>query len=67
MNPLTAKDVLRGLGNSLDLVVEGGRAPGGVASTVIDCTQSPFRIIREGALTGEAIAAMLEPGEVDLS
>ncbi len=59
INPVTVKDVLRALGGQVDLLVDGGKVPGGVASTVLDCTQSPFRIIREGAIKGEAIAALL--------
>ncbi|MFQ5846417.1 MAG: L-threonylcarbamoyladenylate synthase [Candidatus Methylomirabilales bacterium] len=59
VDPVTAEDVLRAVGNQCDLLVDGGRVPGGIPSTVLDCTQSPFRIIREGAVGGEAIAALL--------
>ncbi len=43
-----AAEVLAGLGGSpeLDLVLDGGRVPGGVASTVVDCTGGPARILR---------------------
>ncbi len=64
VDPVTAKDVLRSIGNALDLVVDGGRVAGGVGSTVLDCTQFPFRIIRDGAVSREAIVAVLGPGEV---
>lgn len=67
IDPLTANDVLRALGNSLELVVEGGRAPGGVASTVLDCTEFPFRIIREGAIPRDEIAAALGQGDLEMS
>jgi L-threonylcarbamoyladenylate synthase len=64
MNPLTVEDVVRGLGNRCDLVVDGGRVPGGIASTVLDCTESPFRIIRRGAIADEVIAALLGKGQL---
>lgn len=63
-DPVTLKDVLRGIGNRVDLLVDGGKAPGGIASTVLDCTQSPFQILREGSITGEAIAGVLEHGDL---
>lgn len=64
IDPVTLKDVLRGIGNRVDLLVDGGKAPGGVASTVLDCTQSPFQIIREGSIAREAIAAVLEHSDL---
>lgn len=66
-NPLTVKDVLRGLGDQCDLLVDGGKVPGGIASTVIDCTQSPFCIIREGAIGWQAIARVLGEEETPTS
>lgn len=64
INPVSLKDVLGSIGNKVDLLLDGGKAPGGVASTVLDCTQSPFRIIREGAIASEVLAAVLEPGDL---
>jgi L-threonylcarbamoyladenylate synthase len=64
IHPVTVKDVLGSIGNKVDLLVDGGKARGGVASTVLDCTQSPFQIIREGSITGEALAAVLEHGDL---
>ena len=43
------------LGPALDLIVDGGPAHGGPASTVIDTTVAPIRILREGAITADAI------------
>lgn len=63
-NPVTIRDVLRGLGKKLDLLVDGGTIPGGVPSTVIDCTESPFRIIREGAIARELIAGVLDEDDL---
>ncbi|MDQ3695008.1 MAG: L-threonylcarbamoyladenylate synthase [Chloroflexota bacterium] len=47
---LTASDVLRQLGPGLDLVVDGGPAPGGVASAIISLGVSGPEIIREGVI-----------------
>jgi L-threonylcarbamoyladenylate synthase len=47
------------LGSSLDLILDGGTASGGVASTVVDATREPVRILREGAISAEAIGRCL--------
>ena len=39
------------IGSQVDLIIDGGKSIGGVASTVIDCTGEPLKILREGALT----------------
>lgn len=41
-------------------VVDGGEVPGGVASTVLDLTVSPARVLRPGPITGDALAAVIE-------
>jgi len=43
------------LGDALDLILDGGPAGGGPASTVVDATTDPVRILREGAISAEAI------------
>ena len=59
VDPVTVADVVRSLGSRCDLVLDGGRVAGGIASTVLDCTELPFRIIREGAITAQALGAVL--------
>jgi L-threonylcarbamoyladenylate synthase len=54
--PLTADDVRSHLGDAVDLVIDGGRCPGGRPSTVVDCTMEPPRILREGAIGREELA-----------
>ena len=49
--PLTADDVRSQLGDAVDLVIDGGRCPGGIPSTVVDCTVEPPRVVREGAIS----------------
>jgi len=47
----------------LDAVVDGGRAPGGRASTVIDMSGPGARIVREGPITREQLAETV--GRID--
>ena len=53
--PVTADDVRAQLGDAVDLVIDGGRCAGGRPSTVVDCTVSPPRIVREGAISREEL------------
>src|SRR3954471_13447840 len=47
-----AEAIEAGLGGSIDLILDGGRAPGGPASTVVDVSEAkvPPRILRAGAI-----------------
>ncbi len=55
----TAEEAQEQLGTSVDLILDGGPASGNTPSTVIDCTVQPARILREGAVTRSALAAVL--------
>lgn len=59
---VSAADVLSQLGDSPDLalVLDDGPAPGGIASTVVDCTSGPPRILRAGAIAADVLAAVLD-------
>jgi L-threonylcarbamoyladenylate synthase len=46
--------------DELAAVVDGGPVPGGVASTVVDLTATPMRILRPGPLGREELAAVAE-------
>lgn len=50
-NPKTADDVMRQLGGRIHLILDGGATPGGVPSTVVDCTGVEPVILREGPIT----------------
>ena len=56
---VTAQDVLASLGADVDLILDGGRTPGGFASTVVDTTVMPVRLIREGALSRSAVLSVI--------
>ncbi len=55
-----AAGVIGQLGDSIDLVLDGGPPRGGIASTVIDCSGELPRILREGAIPIERLAAVLD-------
>jgi L-threonylcarbamoyladenylate synthase len=60
----SADDVVASLGDRIDAVVDGGRSPGGVPSTVLDCTTLTVRLLRLGAIPPDRIAALLDAAGV---
>lgn len=58
-SPTTAAHVLAGLGDAVDLVLDGGPCGVGVESTVVDCTTDPIRVLRPGGVPLEAIRAIV--------
>ncbi|MDX1436900.1 MAG: L-threonylcarbamoyladenylate synthase [Anaerolineales bacterium] len=56
----TAEEVTQQLGGRVHLVLDGGRAPGGVPSTVVDCTGEIPEILRPGPISLEEINKVLE-------
>jgi L-threonylcarbamoyladenylate synthase len=58
-DPLSAEDVLAVLGGAFDLLLDGGPAPGGMASSVVDCTQEEPQLLRRGPISAEAITKAL--------
>lgn len=48
-------DAERQLGSSVAVYLDGGEAPGGVASTIVDATGPTLRVVREGAVSLEAL------------
>ncbi len=51
----TAAEVLEQLGGRIALVLDGGKTPGGVPSTVVDCSGPDVKILREGAIAASEI------------
>ena len=47
---LTADDVYSQFGDKIDLVIDGGRCPGGRESTIVDVTRETPVVLREGAI-----------------
>ncbi|PUB22887.1 translation factor SUA5 [Promicromonospora sp. AC04] len=55
-----AADAERQLGGSVAVYLDGGEAPGGVASTIVDATGPTLRVVREGAVTLAALRAVAD-------
>lgn len=58
-NPLTAADVMAQLNTRIPLVLDGGACPGGVPSTVVDCTIDQLHILRYGPISEETMKSAL--------
>lgn len=58
-NPTTAQEVLAQLGGRFPLILDGGATFGALASTVLDCTTDPPRVLRAGALPIQEIENVL--------
>ena len=56
---MTALEALAQLDGRVHLIVDGGRAPGGVPSTVIDLTTRPPRVLRAGPIPAADLSAAL--------
>jgi L-threonylcarbamoyladenylate synthase len=48
--PVDAEGVIEGLGDDVDVVLDGGRCAIGVASTILDLSVEEPRILRDGAI-----------------
>jgi L-threonylcarbamoyladenylate synthase len=59
-SPRTAQEVLDQLYGRIDAVIDGGTTPGGVPSTVLDCTQPEPRIVRDGAIASQVLEFLHE-------
>ena len=54
-SPLTAGEVSIQFGNKMELIIDGGRCPGGRESTVVDVTGEVPVMLREGAIAREKL------------
>jgi L-threonylcarbamoyladenylate synthase len=59
---LEAETVARSLGATLDLILDGGRTRGSLASTVVDCATADglARVLRAGAIAPSVLATALD-------
>lgn len=62
-----AAAILDQLGGSVDLILDGGPAHGGPASTVVDCTGDEPVILRAGAIPPGRVADILGAARIHLS
>lgn len=54
-SPLSADEVKAQLGDKIDLIIDGGRCPGGKESTIVDASGPTPVILREGAISREEL------------
>ena len=60
-----AAAILDQLGDSVDLILDGGPAHGGPASTIVDCTGPTPTILRAGAIPVTEVATVLDATGVE--
>ncbi len=64
--PTTAQGVARQLAGEIPLVLDGGPSPSSQASTILDLSVTPPRILRPGPISADQIKQFL-PDVVDTS
>ena len=62
-----APGIMEQLGDRIDLVLDGGPALGGPASTIVDCTGPQPTILRIGAITAASIGAILAAAGIEVA
>ena len=55
----TAEEVMEALGEDIDLILDGGKTPGGKGSTVLDVTTDPPVVLREGIVSCNELSLFL--------
>ena len=58
-SPVTARQVLDYFDGKIDCVLDGGESGVGRESTILDLSETPYRILRQGALPAETLGAAL--------
>lgn len=58
-SPTSAAEVLADLEGRIPLLLDGGRCSGGVASSIVDLVSDPPLLLRQGALSLEALRVVL--------
>lgn len=58
-SPTTAQEAHTQLAGRIPLILDGGKTPGGIPSTLVDCTGDKPLILREGPLTLENLISAL--------
>lgn len=56
---VTAQEVFEQIGENIPLILDGGKTPGGLSSTVVDCTRDEIKILRVGPISQAELEAAL--------
>jgi L-threonylcarbamoyladenylate synthase len=59
-SPVTAEEVYNHLNSKIHLIIDGGTTPGGIPSTVVDCTKLQVKLLREGPIDFSLIQSVLK-------
>ncbi|MBN1644006.1 MAG: threonylcarbamoyl-AMP synthase [Dehalococcoidales bacterium] len=59
LSPLTAGEVKKQIGDKIDMLIDGGKCPGGIESTIVDLSGERPTIRRQGAITLEKLRKIL--------
>jgi L-threonylcarbamoyladenylate synthase len=62
LSPSTAQEVFAQLGGRIALIIDGGKTPGGMPSTVVDCTGVELKVLREGPIKRAELLSILGRG-----
>jgi L-threonylcarbamoyladenylate synthase len=60
VSPSSIEEIPTALLNTVDIVIDGGKTPGGSPSTVFDIASTPYKTVREGAISTRQIMKVLE-------
>jgi L-threonylcarbamoyladenylate synthase len=58
-SPTTAQEVFEQLNGRIPLILDGGKTPGGIPSTLVDCTGKSPEILRDGPIKLAELQAVL--------
>lgn len=58
-SPVSAQEVFEQLGGRIPLIIDGDRTPGGIPSTLVDCTTPEIMVLREGPIRWEELRSAL--------
>jgi L-threonylcarbamoyladenylate synthase len=58
-SPSTAQEVLEQLNGRVPLIIDGGKTPGGIPSTLVDCTTNELTVLRDGPISLDEINSKL--------
>lgn len=50
-SPVNAQEVYEQLEGRIPLIIDGGKTPGGIPSTLVDCTGAEIKVLREGPIS----------------
>ncbi len=57
--PRTAQDVFAQLNGRIAMIIDGGETPGGIPSTLVDCTGDEIQVLREGPISKEQLLSAI--------